>query len=117
MLVVKFSASGARNCVEGPNGAYVYAQTAQGSFVMPATCPHRGGPLHLAELTPDGKRLSCPWHSGKSSLARMRRQVPAVRNGNVITAVLPEPEDADVSLTHRPMSADLAAAADRYPNP
>jgi hypothetical protein len=109
MLVVRFSASGARNCAEAAGAAYVYARTAQGGFVLPASCPHRGGPLNLAELTPGGDRLVCPWHSGKASLARLRNQVPAVRNGNVVTAVLPAPPDADAGLRYRPVSAALAA--------
>jgi nitrite reductase (NADH) small subunit len=109
MLVVRFQASGVRNCAEVAGAAYVYARTAQGGFVLSARCPHRGGPLNLAEPTPGGDRLVCPWHSGKSSLARLRRQVPAVRTGNAVTAVLPAPPGAEAELSHRPMSAALAA--------
>jgi hypothetical protein len=109
MLVIRLQASGPRNCAEAAGVAYVYARTAQGGFVLPARCPHRGGPLNLAELTPEGDRLVCPWHSGKSSLARLRRQIPAVRTGNVVTAVLPASPDADAELVHRPVSAALAA--------
>lgn len=101
--------SGARSCVEAAGAAYVYASTAHGSFVMPALCPHRGGPLNLAELTPEGDRLVCPWHSGKTSLARLRRQVPSVRNGNVVTAILAAASDTDVELRYRPLSAVLSA--------
>lgn len=109
MLVVRFPAAGAGSCVEAAGAAYVYARTAEGSFVMPALCPHRGGPLNLAELTPQGDRLVCPWHSGRTSLARLRRQVPSVRNGNTVTAVLAVPPGTDVERGYRSLSAALRA--------
>lgn len=113
MLVVRFPATGARSCVEAAGAAYVYVRTAQGSFVMPALCQHRGGPLNLAELTPEGNRLICPWHSGKTSLARLRRQVPSVRSGNAVTAILTAPPDTDIEFRYRPLSAVLAVDSGR----
>jgi nitrite reductase (NADH) small subunit len=117
MLAVRFSAAGPGNCVEAAGVAYVYARTARGSFVMPAACPHRGGPLHLATLTEEGDRLVCPWHSGKIPLARLRRQIPAVRSGNTVTAILPAPPDAGTELSYRPMSAALTADPTRPDGP
>ncbi|MEV4741117.1 Rieske 2Fe-2S domain-containing protein [Streptomyces sp. NPDC049555] len=108
MPVVTFSAMGRENCVEVAGVPYVYARTAQGAFVMPATCPHRGGPLHLAGITPEGNRLVCPWHERKVSLGRLRKEIPAVRRGDLVTAVIPGPADARTILRHRPLSADLA---------
>jgi hypothetical protein len=108
VLVVSFQAAGARNCVEAGDTAYVYVRTAQGSFVMPATCPHRGGPLHLGAPASNGRRLVCPWHGGGVSLTRLRKQIPAVRRGGTVTAVLPDPPTTEVRLGHRPLSAALA---------
>lgn len=107
MLVVTFAVAGPHNCVDVGGTSYVYARTAQGSFVMPAGCPHRGGPLHLADLSPDGRRLVCPWHGGRNSLARIRQQIPAVRRGDTVTAVVPHPPDVEAATCHRPMSAAL----------
>lgn len=52
-------------------------------------CPHRGGPLSLAKQTPDGRRLTCPWHGTKVGVAALRRAaVPMVRIGDLAVAVL-----------------------------
>jgi hypothetical protein len=64
-------------------------------FLVRDKCPHRGGPLSLATLSPDGKRLTCPWHGSRISCAWLRRQsVPLVRRGTEITAYLPDGEAA-----------------------
>ncbi|MBM9510083.1 Rieske 2Fe-2S domain-containing protein [Actinacidiphila acididurans] len=113
MLVVTFSATGAGNCVEVAGTPYVYARTRRdGSdgFVMGARCPHRGGPLHLASVSEDGARLVCPWHGGRVSLARLRRQVPAVRRGDTVTAVFAVPADTEATVRHVPVSDALCAA-------
>ncbi|MFD7736512.1 Rieske 2Fe-2S domain-containing protein, partial [Kitasatospora phosalacinea] len=109
MLVVTFSVAGRQNCADIEGVPYVYATTEEGSFVMQASCPHRGGPLHLATMTPDRSRLLCPWHDRKSSVARLRQQIPAVRSGSSVTAVLPAPAGAAAVLSHRPISDDLSA--------
>jgi nitrite reductase (NADH) small subunit len=107
VLVVDFNARGGQNCVETAAGAFVYARTGQGSFVLPASCPHRGGPLHLATIDPASNRLVCPWHERGTTVTRwMSRSVPAVRRGNTVTAVLPT-DDPRHQRTHRPLSADL----------
>ena len=108
MFVVRFSVAGRENCAVVAGTPYVYAHTDEGSFVMRAGCPHRGGPLNLAELTPEGNRLMCPWHSRKTSLSRLRRQIPAVRSGTLVTAVFLGPPDTEVRLGHRLLSTDLA---------
>lgn len=119
MLVVTFSVAGAGNCVDVAGTPYVYARTGRdgsdGSdnsdgFVMGARCPHRGGPLHLASVSEDGARLVCPWHGGRVSPARLRRQVPAVRRGDMVTAVFAVPADTETSVRHVPVSDDLCAA-------
>jgi len=108
VLVVSFNARGRQNCVEAAAGAFVYARTDHGSFMLPATCPHRGGPLHLAEFEPDSDRLVCPWHGRAASVTRwQRRGIPAVRRGNTVTAVFPSARDSRYRRSHRPLSADL----------
>lgn len=114
-----FSATGTDNCVVVAGTAFVYATVDRRGFVMRAQCPHRGGPLHLAEVTADGSSLECPWHGRRTRLARLRAQIPAVRNGDRVTAVipdtaaaLPEPDasvsQCPVSFEYRPLSPQLA---------
>ncbi|MFI9200068.1 Rieske 2Fe-2S domain-containing protein [Streptomyces sp. NPDC053048] len=107
MPVVTFSVAGPGNCVEVAGTPFVYARTPEGSFVMPATCPHRGGPLHLAGVTPQRNRLVCPWHERKVSLSRLRQEVPAVRSGDRVTAVITGPAEAEITWQHKPLSPDL----------
>jgi len=111
MPLVTFKATGADNCVRADGLPYVYIRTEAGGSVLSASCPHRGGPLNLATPDAAGRRLVCPWHERGASLARLRRQVPAVRSGDTVTAVLPGPADSDVELCHLPLSPALAAGA------
>lgn len=108
MLVLTFSVEGTGNCVEVGGTPYVYARTLRGSFVVPARCAHRGGPLHLATLADDGARMVCPWHEQATATARLiRKGIPAVRKGNTVTAVFPVHADTETATAHRPMSPDL----------
>lgn len=112
MLVVTFAASGRGNCVQvGGDAAglpYVYARTAAGSFVLPARCPHRGGPLHLARLDESKRTLVCPWHGGRVSVGRLLQSgIPAVRSGNRVVAVLPHDPGTEYRVEHRPLSPDI----------
>jgi hypothetical protein len=78
------------------------------------SCPHRGGPLSLARLTPDGRRLSCPWHGTKVGTAALRRtSVPMVRCGDEAIVLLPETRaDVPVSVIRRRVLANLPPEAD-----
>jgi nitrite reductase/ring-hydroxylating ferredoxin subunit len=112
VLVLSFSVEGAGNCVEIDGYPYVYARTALGSFVLPARCAHRGGPLHLAGLDAEHALLICPWHERATPLRKiLRTGIPAVRNGTTVTAVFPLPGDEARLVTHRPLSPDLSAPA------
>jgi hypothetical protein len=111
MPVVTFQVSGAGNCARVAGLPYVYIRTEAGGSVLPASCPHRGGPLHLGKTDAAGRRLVCPWHERGTSLSRLRRQVPAVRSGDRVTAVLPGPAGSAVELCHLPLSPDLDAGA------
>lgn len=110
MPVVTFRTSGAGNCARVADLPYVYIRTEAGGAVLPSSCPHRGGPLNLATMDTAGRRLVCPWHERGTSLSRLRRQVPAVRSGDTVTAVLPGPANAAVTLCHLPLSPALAGA-------
>lgn len=110
MLVVTFQVAGRKNCAVINGEPFVYARTRRGSFVLGVRCPHRGGPLHLARLAPDGKHLICPWHGRATSVTRaLAAGLPAVRQGDRVTVVFPHPPAANWRLEHRPLSADLCS--------
>jgi hypothetical protein len=108
MHVVRIATAGRGNCAELNRVPYVYARTEVGAFVLPARCPHRGGPLHLATLEAQSYRLICPWHGGATSARRLARHgLPAVRRGDRVAIVFPgEPPD-DCTVGYRPLSRDL----------
>lgn len=72
-------------------------------------CPHRGGPLSLARLTPDGRRLTCPWHGTKVATTALRRTaVPMVRSGHEAVIVLPDvPAEVPITLVQKRILANL----------
>lgn len=58
-------------------------------------CPHRGGPLHLAEYDARTRTLRCPWHGrrvAESVLARQR--VPTVQVSQSLWALVPHSAEA-----------------------
>lgn len=113
MPVLIFAAEGTGNCIVVHDAPYVFARTARGAFLLPARCPHRGGPLHLAAPDEGGGRLICPWHGRATSVTRsIRAGIPAVRRGRVVTAVFPGPPDPGHRLEYRPMSPSLTRAGD-----
>lgn len=108
MHVVKIATAGQGNCAELDRIPYVYASTELGGFVLPARCPHRGGPLHLATVDARSYRLICPWHGGANSVRRMIRQaLPAVRRGDRVSIVFPGESSDGCAIGYRPLSADL----------
>lgn len=58
-------------------------------------CPHRGGPLHLAQKK--NNCIICPWHETKVLTSFLvKHAVPAVRNGKRMTVVIDVPDTANV---------------------
>jgi nitrite reductase/ring-hydroxylating ferredoxin subunit len=113
MFIVKISTVGAGNCAQVAGMPYVYADAGSGSFVLPASCPHRGGPLHLAQVEPGRSRLICPWHARATSVTKfVKAGLPAVRRGDQVTIVFPHQTETEVVIGHRPMSAALAVGLD-----
>jgi nitrite reductase (NADH) small subunit len=109
MFVVKIKTTGAGNCAQVAGAPYVYADAGSGSFVLPARCPHRGGPLHLAQVEPGRSRLICPWHGRGFSVQKLvTAGPPAVRRSDQVTVVFPHQGETEHAIEHRPMSTDLA---------
>ena len=76
-----------------------------------ATCPHRGGPLHLGRVEESGKYIVCPWHKTKVSIARLLRGgLPTISNRGRVSVVVTGDGDAS-PYTYRRMSlVDCEAA-------
>lgn len=75
-------------------------------------CPHRGGPLSLARLEPDGRRLTCPWHGTRVAVTAVcRTSLPMVRTGDEAVVVLADvPPERPVTRVHRRILANLPPA-------
>ncbi len=63
-------------------------------YLIQSRCPHRGGPLHLGEVTDE--RLRCPWHGNTFRVDRLcHRALPTVQQGDRLIAYVPaDPQNA-----------------------
>jgi len=77
-------------------------------------CPHRGGPLSLGRLTPDGRRLTCPWHGTRLTTSALRRTaLPMVRSGDHAVIVFPDlPAEVPVTPVRWRILANLPPPAE-----
>lgn len=67
--------------------------------LVPARCPHRGGPLHLAtvENGAHGAVLVCPWHGTSVPLRALKRRAMAtVRSGDIVHGVIDAPGGEEI---------------------
>lgn len=57
--------------------------------LLPTSCPHRGGPLHMGEVTQDGESVICPWHDNAYKVCNLeKKSLPTVRVKNMISTVV-----------------------------
>ncbi len=58
--------------------AEFFAYTHEGNvYLLPSSCPHRGGPLRLGSL--EGKTIICPWHGSRVPIQHcVSRALPVV---------------------------------------
>ncbi|GAA4388935.1 MULTISPECIES: Rieske 2Fe-2S domain-containing protein [Actinomadura] len=95
------------NTVMVGHDRYFVLHEGERSLLVRDHCPHRGGPLSLARRTPDGRRLSCPWHGTKVGVSAVKRScLPMVRSGDEAVVVLPD-TGAPVSVIHKEILANL----------
>lgn len=93
------------NAVEVGEELYMFLDGGDPALV-PARCPHRGGPLHFATLEDraQGKVLVCPWHGTPVPLrALKRRAVAAVQSGDSVRAVIDAPAGAEPIARYIPI--------------
>jgi nitrite reductase (NADH) small subunit len=89
MRVMRFAAAEA-NCVALDDERYFLFCADDGTYYMlPTTCPHRGGPLYLGRYVAERRAIECPWHKTHVSLTRLLRgALPMVMRGGQVTVVV-----------------------------
>ena len=81
------------NYVSVEEKTYFLKRHAYSTQLLPTACPHRGGPLHMGEVTGDGQSVICPWHDNPYKLCNLeKKSLPTVRVGNQISTVVGDSE-------------------------
>lgn len=78
------------NFIEIDEDRYIVLRdVTHGCHTVSATCPHRGGPLHLGEVDTTGRFIVCPWHKNKTSLERLLSDgLPTVCSRGRVTVIV-----------------------------
>lgn len=93
------------NAIEVGDELYMFLDAGDPALV-PARCPHRGGPLHFAtvEDRAQGVVLVCPWHGTAVPLRALKRRAAAtVQSGDRVRAVIDAPDGAELVVRHIPI--------------
>lgn len=70
---------------------YLCLSQGQELVVIEDRCKHKGGPLSLGTWDERTQCVTCPWHEMVNTPPDLaRRQVPSVRVGPVMTAIVPD---------------------------
>jgi nitrite reductase/ring-hydroxylating ferredoxin subunit len=71
---------------------YLCVRQGEELVVIQDRCKHKGGPLSLGSWDERTQCITCPWHDLVNTPQDLaRRQVPSVRVGPWVTAIVPEP--------------------------
>ena len=90
MPVVSFDTRQAGVVTAEDHRWFLLEQDGEAPLLVDGVCSHRGGPLHLGQLVPDGTAVQCPWHDRCTGTRVLRRRaLPLVVRGGSATAVLP----------------------------
>jgi nitrite reductase (NADH) small subunit len=96
MSVVKFRLVHGTLITQGSD-KYMLSTIKSNYFLLKAKCPHRGGPLHLGNLSSDKLSVICPWHDLEVSISQLQNSaVPMVCRDNLAIAILPQ--DASIPV-------------------
>jgi len=71
-MFISFEESKGDFLICGDKRYFVFRDDDSGAFVIPAKCPHRGGPLNLGKFDECKGRLYCPWHGYFWSVRKLR---------------------------------------------
>jgi nitrite reductase/ring-hydroxylating ferredoxin subunit len=96
------------NAIEVGEDLYMYLDpdAPDAPALVPARCPHRGGPLHFAavEHRAQGVVLVCPWHGTPVPLRALNRRAAAtVQSGDLVRAVIDAPGGAELVVRRIPL--------------
>jgi hypothetical protein len=105
------------NALEVGDELYLFLD-ADDAALIPARCPHRGGPLHLAtpKDTARGPVLVCPWHGTPIPLRALRRRaVATVQSGPLVRAVVEAAPELPLTIRHLPVHLAIGDACTDCP--
>lgn len=91
MAVINFDHTAANFVFNGDSAWFLQVDKGE-AYMLPAVCPHRGGPLHLGLLNPSCKAIVCPLHDTPISVGWLRRNgLPLImRRNGCGTVVVPD---------------------------
>jgi nitrite reductase (NADH) small subunit len=90
-MVIHFDESEANFVATDAGNYFLWRDELGVAYMLPADCPHRGGPLWLGTL--DDGRIRCPWHESLVSQRSLeRRALPTVVNRTNVTTIAPGSE-------------------------
>lgn len=96
------------NRVRAAGQSYFTFDGADAYAIVPSTCPHRGGPLHLGSLSACKARLVCPWHDQQYPTNFLVRQgLPVIVRRQQVTFVV----DDDAPLVWKEFLPHLHSAS------
>lgn len=68
---------------------YFLKRQAYATQLLPTACPHRGGPLHMGELSDDQQSVICPWHDNAYKVCNLeKKSLPTVRVRDRLSTVV-----------------------------
>jgi hypothetical protein len=111
MRVVHLEGEGDNYIEVGEDRYLVLRDATLGCHTVSATCPHRGGPLHLGEVDETGRFIVCPWHKNRTSLERLLSNgLPTVCSRGRVTVIVGTEAKGTPHAYQRNMLIDCAAA-------
>jgi hypothetical protein len=100
--ILKIDCSKYNYVVRGAKKYFIFKVSNKKSILTSALCPHRGGPLHLAERSKNDNGIICPWHETNISMKYLlNNSIPTVRRGNILIAIFADSRDQATELLYK----------------
>jgi Rieske Fe-S protein len=102
LSVVKLDPTRAGFVVAGKAKFFLTSRDGRVFYLVSATCPHRGGPLHLGQLDACAGAIRCPWHDSAVPFERsIEHALPLVVRPGAAAAIVPATEEAPTVVEDR----------------